>query len=114
MAHPATERARRRRVRRSGWPGDIYGERFSRDVWRHRSMGFHRGGDVLRCCPCAGSPVSRPAVPGIVSLGLVTGVALVVTSDALGLYDRIPHWGKLVHGVEAFIITAVGGLLLLG
>jgi ABC-type Fe3+-siderophore transport system permease subunit len=57
--------------------------------------------------------VSRPPVPGIISLGLVTGVALVVTSDALGLYDRIPHWGKLVHGVEAFLITAVGGLLLL-
>src|SRR5579859_7984645 len=45
---------------------------------------------------------------------LLVGVGLLAVSIAFGLYDRIWHWGKVVHGVEAVCVTAVAALLLLG
>jgi hypothetical protein len=35
-------------------------------------------------------------------------------SDALGLYDHVTHWGKLVHGLEGGLVAAIAALLLLG
>jgi hypothetical protein len=42
------------------------------------------------------------------------GVALPVVSSVLGLFDRVQHWGKVVHGVDGFVATLLFGLLLLG
>jgi hypothetical protein len=55
--------------------------------------------------------VRRP--PPVLAGAALLGVGLIVTSDALGLYDRVIYWGKLVHVVEGFLVTAVVGLLLL-
>jgi hypothetical protein len=40
-------------------------------------------------------------------------VTIPAASDALGLYDRITHWGKLVHGVEGGLVAALTAFLLL-
>jgi hypothetical protein len=45
---------------------------------------------------------------------LLIGLGLIAVSTALGLYDRIWHWGKVVHGVEGVCVTTVAALLLLG
>ena len=51
-----------------------------------------------------------------VSLGIVCVllVAVPLVSAALGLFDRVTHWGKLVHGLEGFGFAVLVGLLLLG
>jgi len=45
---------------------------------------------------------------------LAVGVAVPVLSTALGLYDRIDDWGKLVHAVGGACATALFALLFLG
>src|SRR6266536_1525447 len=55
----------------------------------------------------------RLHVPRVLELAWVLGVALVGVSDALVLYDRMLHWGKFVHGAEAFLLASVSGYLLL-
>jgi hypothetical protein len=49
-------------------------------------------------------------------VGALALIALVlpVASSAIGLYDRVTHWGKVVHGVEGLLVAMVVGLLLLG
>lgn len=44
----------------------------------------------------------------------VLAVAIPLGSSLLGLYDRVWHWGKLVHGVEGFLVALLVGLLVLG
>src|SRR5882762_970387 len=44
---------------------------------------------------------------------VVIALALPISSTLLGLYDRIQHWGKVVHGLEGFLATIAVGLLLL-
>jgi hypothetical protein len=51
----------------------------------------------------------RPWLAGVV----VLTVALPIASRVLGLYDRILHWGKVVHGLEGFLMAITVGLLLL-
>lgn len=46
------------------------------------------------------------------ALGVAVLVSLV--SVIFGLNDRIEHWGKLVHAVDAASVTFVVGVLLLG
>src|SRR5207302_7208929 len=46
-------------------------------------------------------------------LVLLVGVALPLASTFLGLYDRVQHWGKLVHAVDAVCATLLFGVLLL-
>jgi fructose-specific phosphotransferase system IIC component len=41
-------------------------------------------------------------------------VTIPAASDALGLYDRVTHWGKLVHGVEGGLLAALTAFVLLG
>ena len=41
-------------------------------------------------------------------------LAIPIVSSALGLYDRVLHWGKLVHGVEGFLVALLIGVLWLG
>jgi hypothetical protein len=69
-----------------------------------------------RIDPSAGSlrAIEHPSVP--VSLGIVCVllVAVPLVSAALGLFDRVTHWGKLVHGLEGFGFAVLVGLLLLG
>ena len=48
----------------------------------------------------------------VLGLVLVVGVALPVASTALGLYDRVQHWGKLVHALDAACATLLFGVLL--
>jgi hypothetical protein len=45
---------------------------------------------------------------------LVIGVAVPTLSTALGLYDRIDNWGKLVHALVGACATSLFGLLFLG
>ena len=45
---------------------------------------------------------------------LVAGVALLGISAGLDLFDRVVHWGKLVHAVEGACLAAVVAVLLLG
>jgi hypothetical protein len=44
---------------------------------------------------------------------VLVGVVLPFISSALGLYDRIHDWGKVVHAVDGFCATLAFGLLLL-
>jgi hypothetical protein len=47
--------------------------------------------------------------------GLVLlAVAIPVLSSLLGLYDRVLDWGKVVHGVEGFLVALLLGILLIG
>lgn len=64
----------------------------------------------------AAAAVPRGAAPSAtLPLALVLlGAAVAALSWALGLFDRVPHWGKVVHGVEGFLVTALFALLLLG
>jgi hypothetical protein len=41
-------------------------------------------------------------------------IALPTLSSAVGLYDHVFHWGKVVHAVDGFCVTFAFGLLLLG
>jgi hypothetical protein len=41
-------------------------------------------------------------------------VAVPLVSAVLGLFDRITHWGKFVHGLEGFGVAVLVGLLLFG
>ena len=55
----------------------------------------------------------RPTTTRLLVAPLVAAaVALPLGSAAFGLYDRLLHWGKLVHGVDAFLVTLLFGLLL--
>lgn len=65
-----------------------------------------RTSDVSRAAPT----VARWWLAALVLLAL----ALPIGSSVFGLYDRVLHWGKLVHGVEGLVVTLVVGLLLLG
>ena len=47
------------------------------------------------------------------ALVVLVGVALPLASTLLGLYDRVQHWGKLVHAVDAACATLLFGVLLL-
>src|SRR5919201_2757128 len=47
-----------------------------------------------------------------IGLVLLVGVGLPVASTALGLYDRVQHWGKLVHALDAACATLLFGVLL--
>jgi hypothetical protein len=48
-------------------------------------------------------------VAAVVALGIL----LPLASTALGLYDRVPNWGKAVHFFDGFAATLVFALLLL-
>jgi hypothetical protein len=50
---------------------------------------------------------------GWLAAAVVLAVALPIASSVLGLYDRILHWGKVVHGLEGFLVAITVGLLLL-
>src|SRR6266496_4360116 len=36
---------------------------------------------------------------------IVGAVALPILSTLFGLYERVLHWGKLVHGLEGFLVA---------
>ena len=42
----------------------------------------------------------HPRLRAVLAGAALLGVGLVGISYALGLYDRILHWGKLVHALE--------------
>src|SRR5947209_16276572 len=45
---------------------------------------------------------------------LAVGVVLPLASAALGVYDRIEHWGKVVHTLDGACATFIFGMLLFG
>ena len=53
------------------------------------------------------------ALRGII-LTLAVGVLLPLASVAFGLYDRVLHWGKFIHAVDAACATFIFAMLLLG
>lgn len=70
---------------------------------------------------------SRSAAPetvkgngsGLTGRTLLGGIAVVavllpLVSSAVGLYDRITHWGKVVHGVEGVLVGVAVLWLVLG
>jgi hypothetical protein len=69
------------------------------------SQGLGSGGGQQR--------VDRGGATLIGALALAT-VALPLLSWAIGLYDRVTHWGKVVHGIEGLLVALIVGLLLLG
>jgi hypothetical protein len=58
--------------------------------------------------------IGRMRIPHVVEFAWVLGVALVGVSGSVNLYDRIVYWGKVVHGVEGFLVAVLVGYLLLG
>jgi hypothetical protein len=60
--------------------------------------------------PAAQRRLMRSALSAV----LIALVVIPLASSALGLYDRVTHWGKLVHGVECFLMALLVGLLILG
>src|SRR4051812_482668 len=58
---------------------------------------------------------SHAGLSGRLLIALLAGafVALPLLSWAFGLYERISHWGKLVHGVDGLLVAVTVGLLLL-
>ncbi len=52
-------------------------------------------------------------IRGWLAAAFVLAVALPIASSVLGLYDRITHWGKLIHGLEGFFVAVTVGVLLL-
>jgi hypothetical protein len=62
--------------------------------------------------PSTDAQVSRLRVSLLVLV--LALLALPALSSLLGLYDRVEHWSKLVHGLEVAGATALFGLLLLG
>jgi hypothetical protein len=52
--------------------------------------------------------------PRMLEVLWVLAVTIPAASDALGAYDRVTHWGKLVHGVEGGLTASMAALLLLG
>lgn len=45
---------------------------------------------------------------------LAVGALLPLASTALGLYDRIVHWGKFIHAADGACVAFIFGMLLLG
>ena len=68
----------------------------------------------LSFAPRAVERATRTDLPGWLELTWIAAVALPGASTAFGLYDRITHWGKLVHGADAFLVALLVGVLLLG
>ena len=60
------------------------------------------------------TPPTSGRVRNLLLITLGVGVALPLVSSALGLYDGIQHWGKLVHAVDGFCAALIFGLLFLG
>jgi hypothetical protein len=54
----------------------------------------------------------RNRIRGWLAAAVVLAVALPIASSVLGLYDRITHWGKLIHGLEGFFVAVTAGLML--
>jgi hypothetical protein len=44
---------------------------------------------------------------------VVVAVVLPTLSSVFGLYERVQHWGKLVHGADGFCAALAFGMLLL-
>jgi hypothetical protein len=59
-------------------------------------------------------PRAFAPVPRLLELTFVLGVALIGVSVGFGLFDRVVHWGKLVHAAEGFAFAALSVWLLLG
>jgi hypothetical protein len=49
----------------------------------------------------------------VVAIVIAVGILLPLVSTAVGLYDRVPNWGKAVHAVDAACATLVFALMLL-
>ncbi len=61
------------------------------------------------------SPLSRGSGGALWLGGLaVLAVALPIGSSLLGAFERVVHWGKLVHGVDGFLVAVLTGLAVLG
>lgn len=62
------------------------------------------------------APRKGPVRSGVAFLvgAIAVGVLLPLVSAVFGLYDRVEHWGKFVHAVDAACVTLAFGLLLLG
>ena len=70
----------------------------------------------------AASPASRadaaPVVRGramtVLAVVIALAIALPLLSTVFGVYDRIEHWGKLVHALDGAAVTFVFGMLFFG
>jgi hypothetical protein len=62
--------------------------------------------------PMARSP--RASAKTFLVVLAVVALAIPIVSTLFRLYDRILHWGKLVHGLEGFLVALLVGVLLVG
>jgi hypothetical protein len=60
------------------------------------------------------APAPRGRATTALAIVLAVAIALPLASTAFGLYDRIEHWGKLVHAIDGACATFIFGMLLFG
>ena len=56
----------------------------------------------------------RGRVPVVLATVLAVGILLPLLSSMFGVYDRVTHWGKVVHAADGACATLIFALLLLG
>jgi hypothetical protein len=52
--------------------------------------------------------------PRVIETLWALALTIPAASDALGLYERVMYWGKLVHGIEGGLVAGIAALLLVG
>jgi hypothetical protein len=69
---------------------------------------------VLTWAPALVAARGRLRAPRLIEVVWALAVSIPAASDAMGLYDRLTYWGKLVHGVEGGLLAGIAALLLVG
>jgi hypothetical protein len=69
---------------------------------------------VLTWAPALVAARGRIRAPRLAESLWALAVALPAASDALGMYERVTYWGKLVHGLEGGLLAGIAALLLVG
>jgi hypothetical protein len=52
--------------------------------------------------------------PRLIEVLWALALTMPAASDALGMYERVTYWGKLVHGLEGGFLAGLAALLLVG
>ncbi len=66
----------------------------------------------LNAHPAAPEARATPRITYVFVGAVVLSVGLPLVSGWIGMYDRVEHWGKLVHAVDSFCCAFIIGLLL--
>jgi hypothetical protein len=69
---------------------------------------------VLTWAPALVAARGGVRAPRLVETLWALAVSIPAASDAMGLYERVTYWGKLVHGIEGGLLAGIAALLLVG